>query len=154
MEAGGEAQLWAEAKGAVKPQQGRRRRGRPKQGGQVPTLAEHNARRVRTLVQERQYSRAAQALCLAGMAQPNRDTLRVMHAKHLLQVPPSYQRGSWRGAPPSSLPTRCSSQSSTSRLAQLLVLRDSGRSTSRRLEGGARGEGWPVWRRLPECSTR
>ena len=48
---GGEAQLWAEAKGAVKPQQGRRRRGRPKRGGQVPTLAEHNARRACTLVQ-------------------------------------------------------------------------------------------------------
>ena len=59
----------------------------------MPTLAGHNARRARTLVQERQYSCTAQALCSAGLAQPNRDTLRVMHAKHPFQVPPQLSEG-------------------------------------------------------------
>merc|ERR1712002_1373776 len=68
-------------------------RGWPKQGAQAPTLAEHNARQAQTLVQESQYSRAAQALCSAGMAQPNRDTLRVMHDKHPFQVPPQLSEG-------------------------------------------------------------
>ena len=44
MEAGGEAQLWAEAVGATKPQHWRTCRGRPKQGAQAPTLAEYNAK--------------------------------------------------------------------------------------------------------------
>ena len=71
----------------AKPQQERRHRGQQKQGAQPPTLQEHNTRRAHALVQERQYSRAAQVLCSAGMAQPNRDTLRVMHSKHPSEGP-------------------------------------------------------------------
>ena len=84
--------LWAEAKGAVKPQ-GRRRRGRAGRGDRTPTLREHNARRARTLVQEQQYSRAAQALTSAGMAPANRDTIRVMRNKHPFQEPPQPSEG-------------------------------------------------------------
>ena len=50
-------------------------------------------RQARTLVQEQQYSRAAQALCSAGMAPANRDTLRVMRDKHPIQVPPQLPEG-------------------------------------------------------------
>ena len=83
--------LWAEAKGAIKPQG--RRRGRAGRGPGQTTLQEHNARRARTLVQEQQFSRASQALTSAGMAKADKDTIKLMRKKHPDQEPPQLSEG-------------------------------------------------------------
>ena len=78
------ASLWKEATQESKLQ----KRGRRRKAQAPPTLQESNARRAKTLAQEGQLSRAAQALVSLGMESDSAAALAEMREKHPPAEPP------------------------------------------------------------------
>ena len=82
--AGEAAQLWQEAVQTTEP---RPRRGRKKRGDdddltEEEKLKKRNAKRASTMAGEGQYHKALQALTSGGMAEHNRETVKIMKEKH------------------------------------------------------------------------
>ena len=82
--AGEAAQLWQEAVQMTEkqPRRGRKKRGGEEELSEEEKLRKRNAKRAATMAGEGQYARACQALTSAGMAEHNRQTVKVMREKH------------------------------------------------------------------------
>ena len=82
--AGEIGQLWQEALATIKeqPKRGRKRKRGDVVADEEKALRKRNADRANILAGEGQFTRAIQALTSAGMAPPNKETLKVMREKH------------------------------------------------------------------------
>ena len=82
--AGEAAQLWQEALQSIepRPRRGRKKRRDDEELTEEEKLKKRNAKRAGTMASEGQFHRALQALTSAGMAEPNRETVKIMKEKH------------------------------------------------------------------------
>ena len=95
--------LWEEAQEMTGTDSGRRKKGRRKR--QTRSQEEVNAHRAKKLARVGQFSRAAQALSSAGMAEQSDETTATLRAKHPGRSPQEEEEGNRRETEPETLET-------------------------------------------------